>query len=278
MMVLRRFSLLVFTLSVTAIGGAVHGDSGGRLRNVERRTSSQKAALAEERIEAQSKNTTRALQNVIVIPDWGYPSSDGDPSTGGFAGVDFAYQSVAYQHAATGMSYYLRAFDMFPRHYTNQLGWGQWVKPNDHQKPGASCPLNPHNLVCYPADKEGPNPFNDGPAVDCTWPEGDSRLGDCSMCDNNIVYGGFEGGMGYWPYTTGHSGVKFMAPSSVSGSYHKYGGHFLPRIKQPVSKHSSGSTFAVHPSTNLYFRSCNLMIVHQHGRSDSNIKQSRLSS
>lgn len=212
---------------MTSTIGAAHG-AGGGVNNLKPN---------QKRADQFNATLNRALQDGITIPDWGYPDEPG-----GFAGVDFAYQSVNYGFndvGATGMSYYLRAFDIFPRHYTKQLGWGQWIGPAHLQEPGSSCPLNPHNLICYPSDKDGPNPENYPEVLDCTWPDGDPRLGDCAdgWCadDERFVFGGFEGGMGYWPYTTGHSGVKFLSPSSVSGYYDKFGGHFVLGLKQPVS-------------------------------------------
>lgn len=193
----------------------------------------------------KSKTHLRDLQpedGSITVPDWGYPSSNGDPALGGTLGVDFAYQSAGYdfERGATGISYYIRAFDMFPRHYTNQLGWGQWIAPAESQDPGTPCPLNPHNIICYPADRdrEGPNPEDYPEVIDCTWPEGDPRLFNCidGWCgeDEYTVFGTFEGGMGFWPYTTGHSGVKLMTPASVSGYYDKFAGQYVLGLNQPV--------------------------------------------
>lgn len=230
------FALLLVLLSVTACVDAIDREfiRKGYHQTKRRRT-----------LKEPSKNSTttaRNLQNGIRIPDWGYPGG-----RGGSAGVDWAYQSVNYgfDSTNTGMSYYIRAFDMFPKHYTSELGWGQWISPSYRQDAGSSCPLNPHTIMCMPLDGPRPNMFNNNNynAKACSFPAGDSRLQtDCvyeqcdarSARDEYIVYGTLEGGMGYWPYTTGHNGVKWMTPASVSGSYNKFGGQYVAGVKQPV--------------------------------------------
>lgn len=187
--------------------------------------------------EVQANSKRRSLQSddeTIVVPEWGTPSRF-DNAEGGFAGIDFGYGSAGFDFGddgVTGISYYLRAFDMFPKHYTNQLGWGQWLNPEHPQDEGSSCPMNPHTVICYPSDADGPNPEDYDEVRDCTWPEGSSNLDMCMdvICgwDDRNVIGAFEGGMGYWPYTSGHKGVKWLTPSSISGSYgDKYGGAFI---------------------------------------------------
>ena len=104
--------------------------------------------------EADHADRPRRLQEEVIIPEWGTPSRY-DNEEGGFAGIDFGYFSAQMDYGEdglTGVSYYIRAFDLFPKHYTNQLGWGQWINPNVPQPAESSCPLNPHVIICYPED------------------------------------------------------------------------------------------------------------------------------
>jgi len=141
----------------------------------------------------------------------------------------------------------MRAWDMFPQYYTRQFGWGQWVDDTESVMvtEGKPCQRSPRRMACR--DKAFPDvPGEDLSLIkDCTWPEGDPRLLNCAyeICaeTEQPVYGIFEGGMGYWPYMTRHSGVKWLIPAAVSGDYFdNFGGTFLNDFHQPCT-HMGGN-------------------------------------
>jgi hypothetical protein len=153
----------------------------------------------------------------ISTPEWGLPYE-----VGGEGGVDFMYEGVYWkfpEEGGSGLSYYLRAFDMFPNYYANELGWGQWIGTRGENPADGPCSLNPRILSCFKEEDVeywGDNPANfEKELKDCTWPEDNDELlqckiDDCAFTDGYPIYGQFEGGMGYWPYMTEASGVKWM--------------------------------------------------------------------
>lgn len=164
-----------------------------------------KYAASEEKRQAQG----------ISTPTWGEPYD-----VGGEAGLDFMYGGVHWHfpEGGSGLSYYLRAFDMFPNYYANEFGWGQWIGAGGENPADGPCPLNPRMLACFKDDDVeywGENPANVYEEFkDCTWPEDDDRLLQCKIdvcgwTDEYPIYGQFEGGVGYWPYVTEASGVKW---------------------------------------------------------------------
>lgn len=161
--------------------------------------------------EDDKKVKTTMWRNDITRPEWeinGYPTFNK-------AGIDFWNEHVAFHqdgYHSTGFSYYLRAFNMFPRWYTHQFGWGQWAKAGFAVR-DRSCARSPRRMTCHDvAEPFGPGAHpviqdeTNGFTTDCTWPEGDERLHNCQYqeCRNEDqhIYGTFEGGMGYWRYYT----------------------------------------------------------------------------
>lgn len=219
-----------FTI-LLVIGGAIMMTPPCECDNVRRKKNTrsidrtaQGGMPSENYIQPQNIFAARAAQD-ITIPDWGFPYGPG-----GQAGVDFMYGGVNWEFGSDGavggqgLSYYLRAFDMFPNTYAQELGWGQWIGPGGENPADGPCPLNPRQIACFGIDDGQSYPWSDdrgNPANfeeefrDCTWPEGDDRLLQCKLdacafTDGYPIWGTFEGGMGYWPYMTEAKGVKWM--------------------------------------------------------------------
>lgn len=184
-----------------------HGDDGSMGIEWERRFGDTFADDIHTRAQATNDEI---LAEGITVPAWEQGSQHHHR---GYTGVDIWSNHVGYNlPGKTGVSYYLRAFDMFPKWYMAQFGWGQWTASGKGSA-GTSCARSPRRATCNKVDF--PNPALANKAIkDCSWPEGDDRLDQCKfhVCakEKQPIYGTFEGGMGYWPYMTGSKGVKWM--------------------------------------------------------------------
>lgn len=203
---------LAAAAAMDAIPNRFHGDDGAGGMGHQEWDNSFELFSEEDVFRAQEAD--EVVADGITIPAWEQGSQR---HKRGYTGVDIWRGHVAYHQdgfESTGVSYYLRAYDMFPKWYMAQYGWGQWTaQGGSGEEVGTPCARNPRLATCKKVNF--PNPaLDDMDTSDCSWPEGDERLHKCNfgVCgkEKQPIYGTFEGGVGYWPYMTGSNGVKWM--------------------------------------------------------------------
>lgn len=229
----------------------------------------------------------RQQAGTITYPPWGEPYN-----IGGEAGIDFLREAVNWDFGfdgtghGDGLSYYIRAFDLYPGIYGNELGWGQWIGPGGEQPQGGPCALSPRLLACanleddyfaYAFEEFGNWANYEEEFKDCTWPEDDDRLLNCKMdnCqyDSQPIYGTFEGGMGYWPYMTEAKGVKWMGKSPIYISNTTRVRSIESVLLTIRSIHSSRISVWILQQVRYYFPAYVSPVMYLHGWFHSDIEQ-----
>lgn len=146
--------------------------------------------------------------------------------------VDWEYGNEFESHIH-GWSYYIRAFDLIQDQPVQEVGWGQWSKPNIPDDGLEVCGVHPHGFTCEGMDSTDPDLAGCGYTDPSLMESCDYWC--CSEEDKCGVRGSIEGGMGYWMYSLETNHVKWMMPGSTNMNYEIFGGTFLHDRAQPCS-------------------------------------------
>ena len=107
--------------------------------------------------------------------------------------VDWEYGNEFESHIH-GWSYYIRAFDLIQDQPVQEVGWGQWSKPNIPDDGLDVCGVHPHGFTCEGMDSSDPDLAGCGYTDPNLMESCDYWC--CSEEDKCGVRGRIEGGMG----------------------------------------------------------------------------------